>query len=262
MSQVRDLADVLPGMGRRRKTFRVSPAVILTLMGCWRKHDIIQLPVLELPADAVLSDVIYEPLLHAFTFLVYSETFPEVPEGEYAPAIEADWQTVELHGRFLDLLSRYVMERHAGLEVTPDEELLLEARRIVEAGVTRPPLSRIGQLERDLDGGRFATLHAIGDVLEEQGDGVLASGYHWLAVNKRWPAHHSGLYEWYCDGTYAASDFPTWGDRSRLPAEVYDGLPDAAEDQARIKVATVTESGSLRLAAQAAGAWLLEQETA
>lgn len=73
----------------------------MTLMGNWRHHDYVALPILKgLPDGYCIRTVQFSFSHQAFAFLIEHESFPDVPDGEEIPRGNepgfAEYETVEI----------------------------------------------------------------------------------------------------------------------------------------------------------------------
>jgi hypothetical protein len=70
----------------KARIFRIDVRAIMTLMGNWRGHDCVCLPVLKgLPDGYDIRAVAFNFGHNAFELLVTHESFPEVPDGDLIP---------------------------------------------------------------------------------------------------------------------------------------------------------------------------------
>lgn len=151
----------------------VSEEAIMTLLGGWRHHQCIHLPVLteaayasggktvSIPDDYTIERVFYDELYRSFVLIVAHPSFPEVPLGEYPQVLslmnhaivnlpvksERDRWTVE--GResarladILDHASKYTYEATAEPLVNPEP---LKVDPVIVAAV-RESLDAVGDI--------------------------------------------------------------------------------------------------------------------
>ena len=86
----------------RYKYVGIAPHEIMTLLGGWKTHSVLQLPILDgvpgdcVPQDCAVDDVHWDACSREFRVLLYHESFEPVPAGEDVPRINLASHVVTL----------------------------------------------------------------------------------------------------------------------------------------------------------------------
>lgn len=89
----------------RLKIFWVDPGTILTILDQWRHHSVTHMPAFEgLPKERELLEIHYCFERRQFGFLIWSPSFPEVPQGEVFPSVVGNimWHPVKIKDLYPD----------------------------------------------------------------------------------------------------------------------------------------------------------------
>lgn len=105
-------------------------------------------------------------------------------------------------------------------------------------------LSKRDKLLSDLEDSRSFCLRQLADEAEERGEDTTASGYRWLADNKKSPRRNNLVYEWFYSYNYNLTKFEYF-------------LPYDVKKYGSMKT-SVSFSKIMDKAAKAVGRWLEE----